>query len=66
MLDNRLVVIQTHPVQYHAPVFRLLQSRFNIPTTVFYGSDRGAVDYYDRGFGVTVRWDTVALQKRDS
>ncbi len=52
-----LAVISTHPVQYQAPVYRAVQSRFDIPVTVIYGSDFSIVGYLDRGFGVTVAWD---------
>jgi glycosyltransferase involved in cell wall biosynthesis len=56
-----LGVIETHPIQYHAPVYRLLQAKFGIPVTVFYGSDFSLTGYRDREFGETFAWDTDLL-----
>lgn len=56
-----LVVFETHPVQYHAPVYRALESRFSIPVTAFYGSDFSVVGYRDREFATTFAWDTDLL-----
>jgi glycosyltransferase involved in cell wall biosynthesis len=55
------VVIETHPVQYHAPVYRELQSRHGIPVTAIYGSDFSVAGYRDREFGASFRWDTDLL-----
>ena len=56
-----LGIIQTHPVQYHAPIFRALQQRFGIPVTAIYGSDCSVVGYHDLEFGETIAWDTDLL-----
>ncbi len=56
-----LVVISTHPIQYHAPIYRLLQQKFRIPVTAIYGSDFSVAGYRDQGFGVDFRWDTDLL-----
>jgi glycosyltransferase involved in cell wall biosynthesis len=56
-----LAVVQTHPIQYHAPVFRALQSRFNIPVTAIYGSDFSVTGYHDEEFGTAFAWDTDLL-----
>jgi glycosyltransferase involved in cell wall biosynthesis len=56
-----LVVLETHPVQYHAPVYRALGSQFGIPVTAIYGSDFSVVGYRDREFGTTFAWDTDLL-----
>jgi len=61
-----LLVISTHPIQYHAPVYRALQQQFHIPTTVIYGSDFSITGYQDRGFGVSVAWDTDLLSGYNS
>ena len=34
-----LVAIETHPIQYHAPLYRLVQQVHGIPVTAVYGSD---------------------------
>jgi len=56
-----LLVISTHPVQYHAPVYRALQERFAVPTTVIYGSDFSIAGYRDREFGQSFSWDSDLL-----
>lgn len=56
-----LAVLETHPVQYHAPVYRALESQFGIPVTAIYGSDFSVVGYRDREFGATFAWDTDLL-----
>ncbi|MCS4034713.1 glycosyltransferase involved in cell wall biosynthesis [Salinibacter ruber] len=54
---NKLAVIQTHPVQYHAPVYREVNKK-GLPVTVIYGSDFSIAGYEDSEFGVSFAWDT--------
>jgi glycosyltransferase involved in cell wall biosynthesis len=56
-----LAVIETHPIQYHAPVYRALQSQFGVPVTTVYGSDFSLVGYKDTEFGSSFAWDTDLL-----
>jgi len=56
-----LAVVGTHPVQYHAPVYRALQTRFGVPVTAIYGSDFSVAGYRDREFGADFAWDTDLL-----
>src|SRR5207249_7022917 len=56
-----LTVIETHPIQYHAPIYRVLQERFSIPTTAIYASDFSVTGYQYREFGATFAWDTDLL-----
>jgi glycosyltransferase involved in cell wall biosynthesis len=56
-----LAVIETHPVQYRAPVYRALQERLGVPVTVIYGSDFSIAGYRDVEFGAEVAWDTDLL-----
>ena len=55
------MVLETHPIQYHAPMYRLLQQQLGIPVTAVYGSDFSVVGYRDPGFGTTFAWDTDLL-----
>jgi glycosyltransferase involved in cell wall biosynthesis len=57
----KLLVIETHPVQYHAPVYSALQQRFGIPVTAIYGSDFSVAGYQDREFKTFFAWDTDLL-----
>lgn len=56
-----LAVIETHPIQYHAPVYRLVQQAHGIPITAIYGSDFSLTGYRDEEFGTTFAWDTDLL-----
>jgi glycosyltransferase involved in cell wall biosynthesis len=55
---KKLAIVITHPIQYNAPLFRLLAATKGIDVKVFYTwgqTSKGAV--YDPGFGTTIRWD---------
>src|SRR5687768_478811 len=56
-----LAIIETHPIQYHAPVYREVQKRFDILVTAVYASDFSVVGYKDQEFGTTFAWDTDLL-----
>ncbi len=56
-----LAVIETHPIQYHAPVYRELQSQFGISVSAIYASDFSVAGYVDTEFGVSFAWDTDLL-----
>lgn len=57
----RLAIISTHPVQYYAPVFKLLYERENINIKVFYTWGEKALDKYDPGFDKNINWDIPLL-----
>ena len=61
MSSGSLVVIETHPIQYHAPVYRMLQERFSVEVSAIYGSDFSVVGYQDSEFQVRFAWDTDLL-----
>ena len=56
-----LLIFETHPVQYHAPVYRMLAQEFCIPLKVIYGADFSVRGYKDIEFGTDVKWDTDLL-----
>jgi len=58
---KKLAIITTHPIQYYAPVFKLLHQRKNIEIKVFYTLGRQEFKY-DHGFGKTVDWDIPLLE----
>jgi glycosyltransferase involved in cell wall biosynthesis len=57
----RLAIITTHPIQYYAPVFKLLNERENIEIKVFYTWGEAAKEKFDPGFGKQVKWDIPLL-----
>ena len=55
--NKRLAIVTTHPIQYYAPLFKLLTERGLITAKVFYTwsqSEQGAK--YDPGFGKSIEW----------
>ena len=53
---NRLAIVSTHPIQYNAPLFRMLAEESCVHLKVFY--TRKAEDVrFDPDFGQNVVWD---------
>ena len=59
--ETGLLVIETHPIQYHVPVYRYINQTLGIPVSVVYGSDFSIAGYHDREFGSEFAWDTDLL-----
>jgi len=57
----RLAALLSHPIQYQAPLLRLLAQDPAIDLTVFFCARVGAEAWIDPGFGVSVQWDTPVL-----
>lgn len=57
----RLAVVNSHPIQYFAPLYRRLAMEPSIDLTVYYCSRAGVDEYIDNEFGRTVRWDVPLL-----
>lgn len=57
----RLAVITTHPIQYNAPLFRVLAERGRVDIHVFYGWEGAIHGALDPGFGRIIRWDIPLL-----
>lgn len=60
-LVNKLTVLETHPVQYHAPVYRCLAQTLGVELRVIYGSDFSVRGYRDAEFHSHIAWDTDLL-----
>jgi glycosyltransferase involved in cell wall biosynthesis len=57
-----LVIVETHPVQYHAPVYRAVENTYDIPVETIYGSDFSVAGYYDKEFRSSFAWDEDLLR----
>ena len=57
-----LLVFETYPIHYHAPVWRYLNQVLKIPVTVVYGSDFSVEGYRDKEFGISIAWDADLLE----
>lgn len=62
-MKKRLAIVTSHPIQYNAPLFRLLTERGNIDVKVFYTwgqTEQGFV--YDPDFKQAFQWDIPLLE----
>lgn len=57
----KVAYMVSHPIQYQAPLLRLLAQEKDIELTVLFGSDFSTRPYVDKGFGVGVSWDVPLL-----
>jgi glycosyltransferase involved in cell wall biosynthesis len=58
----KLIFLQSHPIQYMAPLFQRLAQEENVNLTVLYGSDETVKGSVDAQFGVQVKWDIPLLE----
>lgn len=62
----KLAIVTTHPIQYNAPLFQLLEKRNNIIFKVFYTWGQKVLEQkYDPGFGKNIQWDIPLLDGYD-
>ena len=59
---KKLAIITTHPIQYNAPLFRLLSQRGKIEIKVFYTWEQSKEQIFDIKFGKEVKWDIPLLE----
>ena len=57
----RVIIVCSHPVQYAAPLFRMLAEDPRISLEIAYCSLQGAEPGLDPDFGVNVQWDIPLL-----
>jgi glycosyltransferase involved in cell wall biosynthesis len=59
---KKLAIITTHPIQYNAPLFKLLHQRGNIEIKVFYTWGEEVLQKkFDPGFNKNIEWDIPLL-----
>lgn len=57
----RVGILATHPIQYHAPLYRAIASRGDVDLTVFF-AHRPTPEEQGAGFGVPFEWDVDLLE----
>lgn len=62
---KKLAVITTHPIQYNAPLFKLISERGKIQIKVFYTWSQSEETVYDKKFGREIKWDIPLLEGYD-
>ena len=63
---KRLAIVSSHPIQYNAPLFKLLTQRKIIEIKVFYTWETQKGGKYDPGFQKHVEWDIPLLEGYDN
>jgi glycosyltransferase involved in cell wall biosynthesis len=58
----RLGVLVSHPIQYQAPLYRLLARRGDVALSVLYCDDHGVKPTLDREFGEVFQYDVPLLE----
>ncbi|HLP36081.1 glycosyltransferase family 4 protein [Lacibacter sp.] len=58
---KRLAIITTHPIQYNAPLFRVLSERKRIAVKIFYTWGQSQEAVFDARFGLQRSWDIPLL-----
>ncbi|MEO1257484.1 MAG: glycosyltransferase family 4 protein [Bacteroidota bacterium] len=62
---KNLVFLNSHPIQYFAPLYKELKQKVNIPSEVIFCSRHGLQGEKDAEFGVQVKWDIPILEGYD-
>ncbi len=60
-----LAVIITHPIQYYAPLFKLITERGKLRLKVFYTWEQSKEKVWDEKFGREIKWDIPLLEGYD-
>ncbi len=60
-MTSKLLVFDSHPVQYRVPVWQILEALYPSSVHVVYGSDCSIRGHADKDFGLTVAWDEPML-----
>ncbi len=58
-MTKKLAIIVTHPIQYYAPVFKLIAKKLELK--VFYTAGDMSLNNYDHGFKKKIEWDIPLL-----
>ena len=62
MKKFKIAVLNTHPIQYFAPLYAYLNQSPELEVTAVYLSDASVRGAMDKGFGKTVKWDVDLLK----
>lgn len=63
-MTHRLAILSTHPIQYNAPLFRMLHSNNKLDVRVFFSKTWDQVKY-DPDFQLEVTWDIPVTEGYD-
>jgi glycosyltransferase involved in cell wall biosynthesis len=58
----KLAILNSHPIQYFAPLYKRISQEFDIDLTVYYCSNQGVENYFDKEFCHQFSWDCQLLE----
>jgi glycosyltransferase involved in cell wall biosynthesis len=61
MVKKKVVIVISHPIQYHAPLYKVIQQSVNVDLHVVYLNDKGSRTYFDSFANAYVRYDNDLL-----
>lgn len=61
-MKRSLVFLNSHPIQYFAPLYREIEKSDLFDFEVWYCSQHGLAGEHDRQFGTAVKWDIPVLE----
>ncbi len=57
-----VIFLNSHPIQYFAPLYQEIAATTDISLTVWYCSDESIREKMDKGFGKKIKWDIPLLE----
>lgn len=58
----RIAYLVSHPIQYQAPLLRLIAQRPELDLQVFFLHQASTEQYFDKGFGQPIQWDLPLVE----
>jgi glycosyltransferase involved in cell wall biosynthesis len=60
-MKPKLIIYNTHPIQYFAPLYKAINSDGYFDLEIWYGTKQGLTGEYDKEFGANIKWDLPIL-----
>ncbi len=61
-MKRKLAIISSHPIQYNAPMFALLNTDKELDIRVYYTWSQSRESLFDKDFGRVIEWDIPLLE----
>jgi glycosyltransferase involved in cell wall biosynthesis len=58
---TKLSYLVSHPIQYQAPLLKIISNQESIDLTAIFRSDISTGQFFDKEFGLSMKWDTPML-----
>mgnify|MGYP001585081750 CR=1 FL=1 len=62
MQNYKLAILDSHPIQYRAPLFKKLAQHPQVDLTVYYCSRFGVTEKLEPNFKIKFKWDFPLLE----